>query len=153
DGDRLFISTGYGKGAALFKLGAGEPQEVWRSKVMHNQFNSSVLINGYLYGVDGDTTEPAALKCVELTTCAEKWSQPRPGSGARVAAAGKWTVMTAHGHFSVGPASPDGFKPTVHAQVLGGKCWTTPVLANGLIYCRNARGDVVCLDVRGKGAR
>jgi len=31
--------------------------------------------------------------------------------------------------------------------VLQGKCWTTPVLAGGRIYCRNAAGDVVCLDV------
>ena len=34
------------------------------------------------------------------------------------------------------------------AQVLGGKCWTTPVLANGKIYCRNVKGDLVCLDVK-----
>ena len=39
--------------------------------------------------------------------------------------------------------------PLARAQVLGGKCWTTPVLAHGRIYCRNAKGTVVCLDVRG----
>jgi len=32
--------------------------------------------------------------------------------------------------------------------VLGGRCWTVPVLANGHIYCRNAKGDLVCLNVR-----
>jgi hypothetical protein len=26
--------------------------------------------------------------------------------------------------------------------------WTAPVLANGLICCRNSEGDVVCVDVR-----
>ena len=40
------------------------------------------------------------------------------------------------------------FKPIARAQVLKGKCWTTPLLSNGQIYCRNAVGDVVCLDVR-----
>jgi len=35
------------------------------------------------------------------------------------------------------------------AQVTGPKCWTTPVLANGRIYCRNSRGDLTCLDVSG----
>ena len=34
------------------------------------------------------------------------------------------------------------------AQVLGGKCWTVPVLANGRIYCRNAQGTLICLDVK-----
>ena len=48
----------------------------------------------------------------------------------------------------VAPATPASFKPTARAQVLGGKCWTAPVLANGRIYCRNGRGDVVCVDVR-----
>jgi outer membrane protein assembly factor BamB len=48
------------------------------------------------------------------------------------------------------PATPTGFKPTARAQVLGGKCWTAPVLANGLVYCRNSRGDVVCVDLRKK---
>jgi outer membrane protein assembly factor BamB len=43
--------------------------------------------------------------------------------------------------------TPSGFKPISQAQVLGGKCWTTPVLSNGRIYCRNAKGDLVCLDV------
>ena len=42
------------------------------------------------------------------------------------------------------------FKPITRAKILTGKCWTTPVLSNGHIYCRNAVGDVVCLDVSGK---
>jgi hypothetical protein len=40
--------------------------------------------------------------------------------------------------------------PTTRAQVLGGKCWTAPVLANGRLLCRNSKGEVVCLDLRKK---
>jgi hypothetical protein len=40
-------------------------------------------------------------------------------------------------------AAPAAFKPMSRAQVLTGKCWTTPVLSNGKIYCRNAKGDLV----------
>ena len=36
------------------------------------------------------------------------------------------------------------------AQVLGKKCWTAPVLANGRVFIRNTPGDLVCLDVSGK---
>ena len=43
------------------------------------------------------------------------------------------------------PAKP---QYDVRAQVLGGKCWTAPVLANGLIYCRNSRGDIAVVDVK-----
>ncbi|MFT6619782.1 MAG: hypothetical protein ACJASX_002686 [Limisphaerales bacterium] len=47
----------------------------------------------------------------------------------------------------IAPASKAGFKPSGRLQVLGGTSWTSPVLANGRIYCRNGRGDVVCVDV------
>jgi len=40
--------------------------------------------------------------------------------------------------------------PLTRAQILGGKTWTMPVLANGLIYCRNSRGDVAAVDLRKK---
>ena len=50
----------------------------------------------------------------------------------------------------IAPASPEKFEDTARIQVLGGKCWTVPVLANGRIYCRNAEGDIVCVDVRPK---
>jgi outer membrane protein assembly factor BamB len=33
-------------------------------------------------------------------------------------------------------------------QALGGKCWTTPVLSSGRIYCRNAQGDIACFDAK-----
>jgi outer membrane protein assembly factor BamB len=36
------------------------------------------------------------------------------------------------------------------AQIMSGNCWTTPVLSNGRIYCRNGKGDLVCVDVSGK---
>jgi outer membrane protein assembly factor BamB len=151
DGDRLFLSSGYGKGAALFKLGGGPPpppQEVWKSKVLRTQINGAILCNGHLYGADGDTTEDATLKCVEFDTGKEKWSQPGFGTGGLVVAGGRLIALSAAGELSVAPATPDGFKPVARAKVLDGKCWTTPVLANGRLYCRNWQGQVVCLDLR-----
>ena len=107
-------------------------------------------MNGFLYGIDGDTADKGKLKCVELSTGNEKWVDPAPGSGALIAADGKLIVLTDHGELLVAPASPEKFKLAARAQILGGTCWTAPTLANGLIYARNSRGDVVCVDVRGK---
>ena len=154
DGDRVFISTGYGKGAALLKPGAGpEPEVLWKSKVLRTQINGAVLIDGYLYGSDGDSTEKAALKCVAIADGTEKWSEPGATFGALMAADGRLIVLGDHGELMVAPASPKGFQPTARAQVLGGKCWTAPVLANGFIFCRNSRGDVICVDARPKPAQ
>ncbi len=151
--DLLFVSTGYDKGAALFKMGAGAPEEIWRNKSMRNQFNSCVLLDGRLYGFDGNSDAGASLKCLDLATGAEKWAEPATGSGGLSAADGKLIVLGEHGELMIAPASASGFKPIARAQVLGGKCWTSPVLANGRIYCRNAAGDAVCVDVRPRPAQ
>jgi outer membrane protein assembly factor BamB len=146
-GDQLFLSTGYGKGCALFQTG-DEPKEVWRSKNLRNQINSSVLVDGFLYGIDGDTTTAQSFKCLEWKTGQVRWTHDGIGMGALMAADGKLIVLSDQGELLIAPASPEGFKPTARAKILQGKCWTVPVLANGRIYCRSAAGEVVCLDVR-----
>ena len=148
-GDRLFLSTGYNKGCALFQLG-DEPKELWRNKNLRNQMNSSVVIDGHAYGIDGDTTTAQAFKCIDLQSGEVRWTHDGLGIGSVMAADGKLIVLSDQGDLLVAPASPAGFKPTAQAKVLDGTCWTVPVLANGRIYCRNAAGDVVCVDVRTK---
>lgn len=150
NGDQVFISSGYGKGAALLKLGEGEPQEVWKSKALKTQLNPAVLFEGYLYGPDGDTTRTAELKCLEFATGNEKWVEPGFGTGGVIVVDGKLIALNASGELTIGPASPTGFKPTARAQVLGGKCWTAPVLANGIVYCRNQQGEIAAVDLRKK---
>ena len=148
-GDLVFISTGYGKGSALFRPKPGaEPEVIWSSKVLRTQLNPAVLVGDHLYGVDGDTTQNASLKCIEFATGKEKWSHPGFGSGGLVVADGKLIALSAKGELMVAPANPKEFAPISRAQVLGGKSWTAPVLANGIVYCRNSRGDLVAVDLR-----
>ena len=150
DGDRVMISSGYGKGAALLKIGdAGSaPKVLWKNREMRTELNAAVRVGPYVYGIDVQTPDNASLKCIDLATGAEKWAQPDVGLGALMVADGRLIVLGEHGELMIAPATPAGFNATARARVLGGKCWTVPVLANGRIYCRNARGDVVCVDVR-----
>ena len=150
DGRKVFVSSGYNRGGALIDFGGDAPKFVWENKDMRNHFNPSLLIGGFLYGFDGDSVKPdVMLKCVELKSGETKWTE-KTGFGGLAAADGKLIVLTAKGELIVANATPDGFKPISRAQVLGGKCWTTPVLSNGKIYCRNAAGDLVCVDVHGE---
>jgi outer membrane protein assembly factor BamB len=148
DGDRVFISSGYGKGAVLVDVAGAVPNEIWKSKVLRTQLNAAVLHDGHLYGVDGDTTDKAALKCVEFATGKEKWARAGFGSGGVIIADNKLIALGGTGELLVAPATPAGFTPTARAQVLGGKCWTAPVLADGIVYARNSRGDVVAVNLR-----
>jgi len=149
-GSQVFISSGYGKGCVLLELPAANepPKEVWKSRVLRTQMNAAVLLDGHLYGVDGDTTEKASLKCVELKSGDEKWVHPGFGSGTVIAAGGRLITLSGSGELSVAPATPEGFKPLARSQLLGGKCWTVPVLANSRLYCRNWKGQIVCVDLR-----
>lgn len=146
-GERVFISTGYGKGGTLLQLAADEPKQLWKTKALRTQLNAAVLFDGHLYGVDGDTTEKGSLKCIEFATGSEKWSQPGFGNGGVIVADGKLIALSGDGELSIAPASPDGFKPIASAKVLGPKCWTSPVLANGLVYCRNSRGEITVINL------
>lgn len=148
DGGSVLISTGYGKGAALFSLAEAEPRNVWQSRALRSQMNPPVLLGGFLYGVDGDDKQKISLKCVEFATGTEKWSQPLAGQGSVMSAGGKLIVLSGDGDLMVAAADPQEFKPVARAKILSGKCWAAPVLANGRLYARNVEGQVVCIDLR-----
>jgi outer membrane protein assembly factor BamB len=143
----VFISSGYNKGAALLKPSSGSTSVVWQSREMRNQMNPSVLIGTHLYGIDGNDGGKAALKSIEFMSGKPGWQEKSVGSGSITAAGGKLIVLSDKGELIIAQPDPASFKVISRAKVLGGKCWSLPVLANGRIYCRNAAGDMVCLDV------
>src|SRR5262249_20712504 len=104
EGDQMFLCTGYGKGGGMFKLGAGEPEQIWKTKKLRTQLNPAVLYQGHIYGVDGDTTERASLKCLDWATGDEKWTQPNFGSGGVIVADGKLIALSGAGELMVAPA-------------------------------------------------
>ena len=54
--------------------------------------------------------------------------------------------LSESGKLVIAPASPDGYKELSSGVILkaGTRCWTMPALSDGLIYARNAAGDIVC---------
>jgi outer membrane protein assembly factor BamB len=145
NGSKVFISSGYNRGAGVFDISAKPAKKIWENKNMRNHMSSSILLNGHLYGIDENQ-----LRCVVFDTGEVKWTDKVSGKGALMMADGKLIVLSEAGELLVAEASPAGFKPISRAQVLGKTCWAAPVLANGKIYARNGGGDVVCVDVSGK---
>lgn len=145
---KMFISSS--SGCALLQLRDGPPTVVWtHTNLMRNYFNPAVLLDGHLYGIDGTTHRPTTLTCLDWATGQRRWSEPGFGSGGLMAADGRLIVFD-QGQLSLVRAVPDAFHLLARAQVLGGKCWTAPVLAHGKIYGRNAKGDLICLDGGGR---
>lgn len=148
DGQRVFLSSGYNRGAALLDLSEGDCDVVWKNKEMQNQLSTSVLIDGYLYGISGDIDAGAELRCLELASGQLQWSDRSVRYGALAAADGHLLALSDSGELLVAPAVPHAFQPLAQSQVVEGKCWTVPVLSGGRIYCRTADGVLVCVDVR-----
>ena len=51
------------------------------------------------------------------------------------------------GEVAIARVNPTKFETLNREQLIGGKCWTMPVLSNGKLYLRNARGDLICADL------
>jgi len=149
-GDKVFISSGYDRGCALLKIDGNKVAKLWENKNMRNHFNPCVLIDGHVYGFDGNTGR-ASFKCLDLATGRERWEEDSfSGFGAVQAIGKKLLIISNQGELIIAEANADAYTEISRAQVTGPKCWTTPVLANGRIYCRNSRGDLTCLDVSEK---
>ena len=140
---KMFVSSGNGVGCALYDIAVDPPRELWRNKNLKTQMNSSVLWQGHLFGFN-DTD----LTCVAWATGERKWSEPSIRRGSLIVADGKLLLLCERGNVVVAEATPEAYRPLAQAQILAGRCWTTPVLSHGLIYARNAAGEVVCLDAR-----
>ena len=150
-GDTLFMTSGYRKGCALLKINESNVTEIWQNKNMSNHVNSSLLWKGHIYGFNGQVGGRGELTCLDFETGQVKWSQSGMGTGSLMLADGKLIILGEKGKLVIAEASPAGFKELASAQILTGKCWTVPVLANGRIYARNADGLLVCVDVSNKG--
>jgi outer membrane protein assembly factor BamB len=148
--DQVFVSSGYDTGAALFRMKASggkvAVEEVWRSKRMKNQFSSSVLWQGHIYGFDNDT-----FKCIEAATGEEKWRERGLGHGSLILADGHLFVLSERGRLALVEATPAEYREKASAEVLSGKCWTAPALAGGRLYLRNEE-TMVALDVAARPA-
>ena len=96
DQNRFFISSGYGKGAALVEVkGSGKnftATTVWENNAMKNKFNSSVLYNGFVYGLD-----EGILSCLDVNTGERKWKGGRYGYGQVLLASGHLIVISDSG--------------------------------------------------------
>jgi outer membrane protein assembly factor BamB len=142
-GTQMFITSGYGHGAALVDFSGATPSKVWENKNMRSHMSGPVLINGYLYGFDDNR-----LACLDWKTGEPKWTEKSPAKGAMMAAGDKLIVLGETGRLAIAEASPAAYKEIAAAQVVEGRCWTMPVLAGGRIHVRNSDGRLVCLDVR-----
>lgn len=144
DGDIVYCAAGYGVGSAGFKIkksgSTWESSELWRSEgdKMTNHWSTPVLYKGHLYGMFSfKKYGKGPLKCVDIRTGEEKWSMDGFGAGNVILAGDKVVALSDRGELVLVDASPSSYKELARADVLDGKCWSTPTLAAGHLFARS----------------
>lgn len=144
--DRVFVSTGYGTGAAAIELtqsgGRFTVRELWRTNRMKNQFTSSLLHDGFIYGLD-----EAILACIDAATGDLKWKGGRYGYGQVMLADGHLIVLTEAGELALVRATPERHVELARFPVLEGKTWNHPAMSGGYLLVRNIN-EMAAFDLR-----
>lgn len=143
---RLFVSSGYDTGSALFELavidGEIEPNLLWRTKKMKNLISSSILIDGFLYGFHN-----SILNCVDFETGKVQWSHRGFKRGSVFSADGKLVIYGERGTLAIAELSSEGYAELSSAKIFGGnKTWSIPTLSRGRLFVRNDE-ELICLDL------
>ena len=147
EGDRIFISKGYGIGAALFERPAADEsaagwRAVWRKpSLLKTKFTNVVIHEGHVYGLsDG------ILECVRLDDGKRMWKRGRYGQG-QVLRVGRLLIVQAEdGEVVLVDCSPEGHVERARLAALDGQTWNNPTLSGNRLLVRNAQ-EAACYEL------
>ena len=144
--NRVLVSSGYGAGAAVVELTPSPDgfsvREVWRNIRMKNQFTSSLLHEGYIYGLD-----ESILACLDAATGEVKWKGGRYGYGQVLLASDHLIVITEDGDLALVRASPDRHQELARFHAIDGKTWSHPAMSDAVLLVRNIN-EMAAFDLR-----
>jgi outer membrane protein assembly factor BamB len=142
DDDRVFVTSGYGKGCALLDGRTG--RAIWQNKEIMSHFSSPILDNGHIYS----TSDPGKLVCMEFKTGKVKWEKKGFEKGGLCAVDGTLIVVDgAAGGITQVAIDANEYKELGRmAAPLGGQSWTAPIVANGRLIVRNKQ-QLACIDL------
>jgi outer membrane protein assembly factor BamB len=144
--NRIFISAGYGHGAALVELtpeGKGfAAHALWENGNLKTKFNSAVYDNGYVYGLD-----EGILTCIDVATGERKWKGGRYNYGQVLYASGHLIVTDGgSGEVALVKADPAQYTEVGRIQAVSGKTWNVPAIAGGRLLVRNG-SEMACYNL------
>jgi outer membrane protein assembly factor BamB len=147
-GDEIFVSSSYGTGALLAKATKSDVKEVWSGdKSLSCHFNTPVVRDGFLYGIDGRQEAGGRLRCVEWKTGKVRWTKENFGCAALLLADGHIIAQREDGEVVLFEATPEAYREKGRITGLAGTCRAHPALADGQLYARDAK-QLHCWDLK-----
>ena len=153
----IFISSGEDHGAVRLKITKSEAdytiQEVWssqgRTSVMRNEWQTSILSQGHLFGFDniGGAGPITNLHCLNAKTGEALWKMPRFGKGNAIAADGKLFISMMDGNVIIANLNQDEYQELGRQKVTRGTR-QAPSLSDGLLFLRDDE-SIYAIDISG----
>jgi outer membrane protein assembly factor BamB len=137
EGDRVFLSVGYGVGGRLVKVsrteaGSWSAEVLWRSRNLKAKFTQVVSHGGFLYGLD-----EGVLVCLDPRDGERRWKEGRYGHGQVLLAGDLLLVQAEDGDVALVDATPDRHAELGRFPAVSGRAWATPALAGDLLLVRS----------------
>ena len=149
-GNRVFLSSDYGTGAALLEMvtsnGSVRAREVYFTREMRNHHASSVLVGDYLYGFSS-----AILTAMRFDTGEVAWKDRSVGKGSLVFADDRLYLYSENGLVGLAEANPSGYREHGRFELRTGRLptWAHPVVSGGKLFLRD-QDTIYAYDVRAK---
>lgn len=144
---KVFVSSAYRMGSALYEAGGGRVKKRWSDKDFSLHFNAAVYDKGYLYAVHGEKYGDPYLRCVEFETGKTMWSRGGYGKGSVILADGKLIVQCEDGQVALVEATHEEARELGRFKAVDGTCWNVPVLTNSRLYSKSHDGEIACFDL------
>jgi outer membrane protein assembly factor BamB len=143
EGDRIFVSMGYGVGARLVQIahrpdGGLDAEVKWETRKLKAKFTQVVPHEGFLYGLDD-----GVLVCLDPADGQRRWKRGRYGHGQILLVDDLLLVQAEDGEVILVDPSPERLVELERFQAVDGKTWATPALAGGLLIVRSEL-EAVC---------
>ncbi|MCP4192064.1 MAG: PQQ-binding-like beta-propeller repeat protein [Planctomycetaceae bacterium] len=139
DERRVFVSKGYGQGAAVFEVnqdedGTWSAVETWsRSNVMKTKYTNVVVHEGHIYGLD-DTF----LECIDVESGQKRW-KVRYDYGQILLVGNTLLVLDENGMLFAVEARPDKHVQLGKFQAVEGLTWNNLCLYDRFLLVRNGQ--------------
>src|SRR5262249_2146389 len=120
NGDRVFISSGYGVGCAMLKIteagGQFTAEQLWKSLALQSKFANPVYREGYIYGLDN-----GVLVCVNAADGKRLWKGDRYGHGQLLLTTDLLVILSEEGELVIVEAVPQGPRELGRVKALTAK--------------------------------
>lgn len=158
----LMIAGPFRSGAKLFRLqqpsdqpsqpGELDIQPVWENLKFSNDVASSILVEGFVYGLDLKDAQSrlnrpsrGEFRCLDFQTGKPQWSSTAVGQANIIAADGKLILFNDNGELLLARADPQQYTELARTTVFRDEvCWTPAALHRGRLYLRT-QTRAVCL--------